>query len=251
MRKVSSVRSPFAKKLLRLADHYEPWRIWSDFITMFAIAISNQVDSEESEQWESREETYQKISGRYTAEEMATFADLTADVATALAVNPDQDFLGDAYMELGLNNHWTGQFFTPYNICKLMAEMTLTGAVEEIERKGYISLCDPACGAGATLIAGVNVIAGELVRKRPELHWQDHVVVAAQDIDYIVGLMCYIQLSLIGCAGFVKIGDSIADPMHFGDDMAKYWILPAHHQEIRRQLELDNAEAEEQQRKVG
>lgn len=66
MRKVSSVRSPFAKKLLRLADHYEPWRIWSDFITMFAIAISNQVDSEESEQWESREEMYQKISGRYT-----------------------------------------------------------------------------------------------------------------------------------------------------------------------------------------
>ena len=129
--------------------------------------------------------------------------------------------------------------------------MTLTGAVEEIERKGYISLCDPACGAGATLIAGVNVIAGELVRNRPELRWQDHVVVAAQDIDYIVGLMCYIQLSLIGCAGFVKIGDSIADPMHFGDDMAKYWILPVHYQEIRRQLELDNAEAEEQQRKVG
>ena len=78
MRKVSSVRSPFAKKLLRLADHYEPWRIWSDFITMFAIAISNQVDSEESEQWESREEMYQKISGRYTAEEMTAFADLTA-----------------------------------------------------------------------------------------------------------------------------------------------------------------------------
>lgn len=251
MRKVSSVRSPFAKKLLRLADHYEPWRIWSDFITMFAIAISNQVDSEESEQWESREEMYQKISGRYTAEELTAFADLTADVATALAVNPDQDFLGDAYMELGLNNHWTGQFFTPYNICKLMAEMTLTSAVEEIERKGYISLCDPACGAGATLIAGVNVIAGELVRNRPDLCWSDHVVVAAQDIDYIVGLMCYIQLSLIGCAGFVKIGDSIADPMHFGDDMEKYWILPVHYREIRRQLELDNAEAEEQQRKVG
>ena len=110
---------------------------------------------------------------------------------------------------------------------------------------------DPACGAGATLIAGVNVIAGELVRNRPELRWQDHVVVAAQDIDYIVGLMCYIQLSLIGCAGFVKIGDSIADPMHFGDDMAKYWILPTHHQEIRRQLELDNAEMAEHQRKVG
>lgn len=52
-------------------------------------------------------------------------------------------------MELELNNHWTGQFFTPYNICRLMAEMTLQDAVRKIEREGGISINDPACGAGA------------------------------------------------------------------------------------------------------
>ena len=34
----------------------------------------------------------------------------------------------------------------------------------------------------------------------------------AQDIDYIVGLMCYLQLSLMGCAGYVVIGDTLLHP---------------------------------------
>ena len=34
----------------------------------------------------------------------------------------------------------------------------------------------------------------------------------AQDIDYIVGMMCYLQMSLLGMPGYVVIGDTLASP---------------------------------------
>ena len=46
----------------------------------------------------------------------------------------------------------------------------------------------------------------------------------AQDIDYTVGLMCYIQLSLMGCAGYVVIGDTLINPCTAYD---KKGLLPA------------------------
>jgi len=111
-------------------------------------------------------------------------------------------------MSLELGNHWIGQFFTPYNICKCMAEMNIgDGTQEEISRKGYISVMDPACGAGATLIAAANTF------KKYKINYQADVIFAAQDIDRIVGMMCYIQLSLLGCPGYVVIANSITNPL--------------------------------------
>lgn len=47
---------------------------------------------------------------------------------------------------------------------------------------------------------------------RQEINYQTSVLFTAQDIDYIVGLMCYLQLSLMGCAGYVVIGDTLLHP---------------------------------------
>ena len=33
----------------------------------------------------------------------------------------------------------------------------------------------------------------------------------AQDLDPVVAKMCYIQLSLLGCAGYVAVGDSLTN----------------------------------------
>ena len=55
---------------------------------------------------------------------------------------------------------------------------------------------------------------GEISNKQETyINYQNHVLVAAQDIDMTVALMCYIQLSLLGVAGYVKIGNSITDPI--------------------------------------
>ena len=123
----------------------------------------------------------------------------------ALEDDPRQDFLGEVFQGLGLNSHWKGQFFTPYHMCEFMAEITLGGAEAEIERKGWIGVNDPACGAGALLIGARNVMVKRGLPRTGALF-------AAQDIDRTAALMCYIQLALLGCAGCVIIGDSLLHP---------------------------------------
>ena len=46
----------------------------------------------------------------------------------------------------------------------------------------------------------------------------EHVIFVAQDIDKTVAEMCYIQLSLIGCPGYVVVGDTISKPV-LGSDL--------------------------------
>lgn len=52
----------------------------------------------------------------------------------------------------------------------------------------------------------------------------------AQDIDPITAAMCYIQLSLLGIAAVVKVGDSICDPFNgnalFYRNEANLWYTP-------------------------
>lgn len=234
--KSQRIRSAFTRKISQLTGKYMNWQIWRDFVIMSATSISNSIDLTH---FEERNDLYGKTAAQYTPEELSKFVELLVDTVSALRTNPDQDFLGDAYMELGLNNHWKGQFFTPYSICKMMGAMSMGNGeklVEQIHQQGYITVNDPACGAGATLIAAGNAIERALYEAKSPLHWQDHVVMVAQDIDYIVGLMCYIQLSILGCAGIVKIGDSLSDPIHSGDDLTNYWFTPAYISLISKSL---------------
>lgn len=157
--------------------------------------------------------------------------------------NQEQDFLGKMFMRLDLGNRSAGQFFTPYHVCELMAEVVATNALEKIEQYGYISINDPCCGAGATLIAGVHVIRKQLEHCEPPRNYQNHILVVAQDVDEIVGLMCYIQISLLGLAGFIKIGNSITDPISTDDSSEKYWYTPMYFSDVwstRRMLRQIN-----------
>lgn len=182
----------------------QPWEVWSDVITMMACSIANAVDRTEKRH-ESREKEYAECLKRIGSAEKP--AQLLAVIVNALEENPEQDFLGEMYMGLNLGNHWKGQFFTPYSICKMMSQITCGSIDSQIEQQGYISVCDEACGAGATLIAAANTM------KKSKYNFQNHVLFVGQDIDRIVGLMCYIQLSLLGCAGYICIGNSLSNPL--------------------------------------
>lgn len=144
-------------------------------------------------------------------------AEMLGEVIMGMEQNPDQDFLGSLYMMCELGNSHAGQFFTPYDVCRCMAEITFDPKLHP-DMEGFISVSDPACGAGATLLAFLNVC------KRRNICYHNKVLVIAQDIDFIVGLMCYIQCSFMGCAGYVVIGDTITDPATAYDDRG---LLPA------------------------
>lgn len=200
-----AAQNDFLKEFERLTRVRSDWQAWADFVSLAACAISNAVDH--GPRWQAREDRYMQIVKPYKPEELDTFAHLLTMTVEALEINPDQDFLGEMFMALDLGSHWHGQFFTPYHVCKFMAEVTnLDGLKNEIDRRGYVSVNDPACGAGALLIAAANAY------RESGVEYQQHVLFIGQDIDLTAAMMCYIQLSLLGCPGYVIVGDTLRHP---------------------------------------
>lgn len=215
------IRKEFLKTFHSLANRWRSWDIWTDFITLVACTISNSVDKLH---FKEREETYLRIINKYNKQEQELFPKLFAYVVAALEENPEQDFLGDIYTELGLNSNEHRQIFTPYHVCHLMCEITYGDLVSQVKESGVVEIHDCCCGAGVTLIAAANVAKDKL--KKADLNYQNHILVTGQDIDYLVTMMCYIQLSLLGVAGYFKVGNSLTDPMTDDDSLENYWFTP-------------------------
>lgn len=191
--------------------------VWADFVVMAAISISNAVDKTHAE---AREKTYMSLAKKYNKQELECFSRMFAEIVCGIDECPDQDFLGELYMALELGNDRNGQFFTPYSVCRAMAAITYGEDLEkQIKDRGWVSVNDPACGAGALLIAFAN----ELRRPGRDINYQTSVLFVAQDIDMIVGCMCYIQLSLLGCPGYVVIADTIANT---STSIDKHGLIP-------------------------
>ena len=182
------------------------WQAWGDFVEACAIAVSNSCDKVSPDRGK-REERYRQIMAGYEPKEQEIFPQLFGALTEALEQNPDQDFLGDMFMRLELGSHWHGQFFTPYNLCRAIAEIQMGDAQERIQTRGWVSINDCACGAGALLIAARNVMM------RAGQDWSSQALFVAQDIDRTAALMCYLQLSLLGCARYVVIADSLRYPI--------------------------------------
>lgn len=183
---------------------HSPWTVWADFVVMSAASISNSVDKEHAGE---REKTYMALASKYDRSELECISKMFAEVVNGLEEDPDQDFLGDLFMALELGNEHKGQFFTPYSVCRMTAKMIYDKDLEaKIDQRGWVSVNDPACGAGTLLVAFANEC------RLQHTNYQTSVLFAAQDIDHIVGCMCYIQLSLLGCPGYVVIGNSLSEP---------------------------------------
>ena len=219
-----------AKSFEGLCGRHSRWEVWADWITMSACSISNAVDQTHRE---AREKIFLNAREKYAEEEMDVMAEMLGMAVAALDENPDQDLLGEIFMTLGLGNEHNGQFFTPYNVCRAMSQLTIGDVAVQVEAQGWVSAADPACGAGALLVAFAN----ECLRQK--VNYQQSVLYVAQDIDYIVGLMCYIQLSLLGCAGYVVIGDTLAHPSTAYDrrgliprDEGNVWYTPMYFRDV-------------------
>lgn len=209
-----------------LTGSYTRWQVWDDMIWMFATTIANTIPTPH---WQKREDDYLKRIGKYKRQEQQVFPELFALLVQTMdeSVNEGRygDFLGELFMLMELGNDHGGQFFTPYDVCRMMAEVTFTDQVRaEIDRRGFIVCNDPAVGAGATMIAFAEIL------QQRGINYQQRCVFTGQDIDYIASLMAYIQLSLLGCAGYITIGNTLTAPdtSHplFGSDEERMWKTP-------------------------
>lgn len=217
----------FMQVFKQLTYRHRAWDVWRDFIIMFACAISNAVDKTH---YDEREALYIKTIKKYNKQEQMLFPELTAQTVMALEANLEQDFLGKMFMTLELGDKAKAQIFTPYHVCNLMVKISVGDVASQVKKDGYITINDPCCGAGATLIAGANEARIQL--EKVGLNFQNHILVAAQDIDETVALMCYIQLSLMGLAAYIKIGNSLTEPMCSNDTLENYWFTPIYFSDV-------------------
>ncbi len=190
------------KKIERMTGRYDTWTIFSDFIAMAAISIRNSVDIVGQKR---REEQYRDIVNKYNEKELNKFPEIFGELVMGLE-KEEADILGDLFMELNLGNKWGGQFFTPINIAECMADMMI-GDNEKIKKdignKGYVTVHDPASGAGAMIIGMAKAM------KKQGYNYQKQMVAIAQDIDIRSTYMAYIQLSLLGIPAKVIHGNSL------------------------------------------
>ena len=225
----------------RLCSRYSRFEVWQDMVVLIACAIANAADKRH---FEEREKMYMRAIQKYTKEEQNIFPDFFTHIVLGMEENPDCDFLGELYMGLELGNNKAGQFFTPYDICRAMAQCTINEDMlkSQIEKNGWISINDPASGAGATLVAAANYL------KSVGINYQMQALFVAQDIDMTVALMCYIQLSLLGCAGYVIIGNTLTEPatgnVLFGEESSRCWYTPMFFHDVwntRRAIAISKA----------
>jgi len=183
----------------RIANHKHRYDLFRDFVIMSAISIHNVIiKSEELEQ------EYLRIAKDYKEEDLKGIAELLAMLIELLEVEPT-DVLGGLYMELGLGNDKNGQFFTPDCVSLLCAKINFQGAFDRLENKPFITLSEPACGAGGMILAFVKT----MIEQKHSPH--EKLFVQAIDICRLTSLMCYLQLSLWNVPAQVIVGNALSN----------------------------------------
>lgn len=218
-------------KLIQSFSHgHHLYTVFSDFVEMCALAISNGVDRT---QFEAREKRYLDIVGKYKRGEVERFPQMfglltesferrvhairnVEGSGAAMASGGLTDVLGEIYMMLDLGNARAGQFFTPYSVSRLMAVMTIGDSGEAVKRHGFMRLQEPACGAGGMVIAAAESLndAG--------LNYQQAMHATCIDIDPCCVHMAYVQLSLLHIPAVVVHGNALSMQI-WG-----MWYTPAH-----------------------
>ena len=151
-----------------------------------------------------REKRYQKISSKMKPETLSSYARMFALLYLATREHEDDpcDILGDIYHELRLNNEWNGQFFTPDNICRMMAQ--IINPVDGFTKKEKpVTINEPTCGSGTMIIGTIWAM------QRQNIDYQHKAFFIAQDIDIRCVWMAYIQLSLYRIPAVIIHGNSL------------------------------------------
>lgn len=235
MKKVKSNKERMINGFNILSRTRNIYEVWADSMQMFAICLSNASILELSKFdkvfvyiWQERENEYLRIINKYDKKEQRIFPQIFALLIMEYEANQNQDLLGELYMTLGVSNKNAGQFFTPYDICSLMARLSLTKDKmrSDIKNDGYVKVYDPTVGAGATLIA----VANECNNLFNRLNYRNHVLFIGQDIDLVCANMAYIQISLLGLAGYIIVGDTLSEPAI--KDLKRVWFTPTYFNKV-------------------
>lgn len=187
------------------------WQVFDDLMDIIAITISNNLAVFNNEKEKHFQEHYQK---RYSPDWMKKASEVMALISMFFESGSREDLLGRVFHNLELHNKYRGQFFTPYHVSYLMAQINLSDAKRYISKNGFISIYEPTCGAGGMVIACAQALE--------EMHVDvpTQTVVVAQDIDRRAVRMTYIQASACCIPCVVRQGNSLANTFE------EQWFTP-------------------------
>jgi type I restriction-modification system DNA methylase subunit len=192
-----AVKKAFIKRCEDLSHVRSLHDVIRDFAELGRITIVNQLTPFYSQ---DAEDIYLKTIKKYNSDEQSQLAQMLAMVSMAHELQPG-DFLGETLMELSMGRKELGQFFTPYSLCRLNAELTLSA--DSVNDKGYVSLSEPAAGGGGMVIAAHHR-ATEL-----NVDLYAHCV----ELSHMTADLCYINLSAAGVAAHVTQGNTLSMKM--------------------------------------
>jgi hypothetical protein len=199
----------FIRIFNEIPAHRHRHDVFRDFVTMVAISLHNAIRKSAT-----LEAEYLSIIGRYDRVAQQAFPKLLGELVKLLDPEP-RDVLGELYMSLEFGNTHAGQFFTPPEVLRMMAELAIS---EQLDTHEFITISEPACGSGGMVLA----IAGAMLeakRNPAEVMW-----VECQDVDRSVAMMCYVQLALWNIPGVVIVGNTLAMEVREAFYTPAHWL---------------------------
>lgn len=128
--------------------------VFTTFLEITATCLSAETDPSTAKDRKAR---YQELIEGMEPETVNAYARMCALLYLAVRENWDEprDILGAVYHELNLNNAWNGQYFTPDDVCRMMAMLTLGEDKLDSANQELLTINEPACGSGAMVIGAV------------------------------------------------------------------------------------------------
>lgn len=148
---------------------------------------------------------------KYTKEQNMEFYKMMCDYLRVMREQMDHhewfDAWGDLFMELTPKGGARGQFFTPVEICNLMAESQVNTSHEPDKVCGAfgkrVLVGDPAAGSSRNLLA----VHARFVRDNKRIPY-----LVAEDIDLMCCKMSAVNMMVHGCFGEVICHNTLTDP---------------------------------------
>ncbi len=193
MSAAKSERSDFRKLLESISHRHDTRRVFDAFTRFAACCLAMQ----------TREAEYLEEAKHWEKRELDLFGKSLGALIVEMETRPFEDILGGYYLDFALSSkgqQWNGEFHTPKTICDLIARMTF-GDIESLPKEGLITICEPACGAGAMILLLAQACAPEIRRR---------LRVTAIDINRTACDMAFINTTLWGVPTRIIHGDSLA-----------------------------------------
>lgn len=174
-------------------NKYSAEKVFRDFISLFAISLSNKVTFNQE-----NSNMYEKIYQSYEKEEQFNFYALSAELTKLFCNEKDPyDLLGEIYQQISNKNYLKLINNSPLQ----EVGRKLQGVININKRANNGKMIEVNCGSGAMILAYASTL------KMFKLDYKFDLEVTAIDTDIINVFMTYIQLYFFEISAVVILVD--------------------------------------------